>query len=83
MQGRTMLDDVEMAYSRQIYMYNEQVIQGGMKPSLVNLCAEMASTLDDQVCVCVFSLLPNLQHIYILSCPKFTHFLGEFSEDIP
>ena len=57
MQGRSMLNDVEMAYSRQIFIYNEQVIQGGMKPSLVNLCVEMANSLDDQVLVCLYILL--------------------------
>ncbi|KAK2144899.1 hypothetical protein LSH36_721g01052 [Paralvinella palmiformis] len=63
MQGRTMLDDVEMAYSRQIYMYNEQVIQGGMKPSLVNLCAEMASTLDDQNVSDLWSVVQHMTDV--------------------
>ena len=54
MQGRTTLDDVEMAYSKQLYSYNEQVMQGGIKPSLINLCMQVASTLDDQVC-CISS----------------------------
>ena len=66
MQGRTMLDDVEMAYSRQIYVYNEQVIQGGMKPSLVHMCAEMANSLDDQVLACFLCKVSWLVLVHLI-----------------
>ena len=38
-----------MAYSRQLYIYNDQVVQGGIKPSLVDLFAQIANKFDDQV----------------------------------
>ena len=35
--------------THQIYVYNEQVIQGGIKPNLVHLMTEVSETIDDQV----------------------------------
>ncbi|KAE8607978.1 hypothetical protein XENTR_v10011347 [Xenopus tropicalis] len=46
--GRSSLDNVEMAYARQIYMYNEKVVSGHLQPSLVELCTEAAERLDDK-----------------------------------
>ena len=43
------MDNVEMAYSKQLYVYNEQVLQGGIKPNLVDMCSEVADKLEDQV----------------------------------
>ncbi|ELT94870.1 hypothetical protein CAPTEDRAFT_177509 [Capitella teleta] len=48
MQGRSTLDSVEMAYSRQVYVYNDKVVQGGIKPSLVKLFSEVVAKSDDQ-----------------------------------
>ena len=33
----------------QVYVYNDHVVQGGIKPSLVELFTEAAAKLDDQV----------------------------------
>ncbi|MEE6499743.1 hypothetical protein FKM82_003573 [Ascaphus truei] len=46
--GRSSLDSVEMAYARQIYVYNEKVVSGHLKPDLVELCAAVAERLDDK-----------------------------------
>ncbi|KAG8437674.1 hypothetical protein GDO86_008399 [Hymenochirus boettgeri] len=46
--GRSSLDNVEMAYARQIYIYNEKVVNGTLQPNLVDLCAEAAERLDDK-----------------------------------
>nr|7ZOX_A Chain A, Nuclear pore complex protein Nup93 [Xenopus laevis] len=46
--GRSSLDNVEMAYARQMYMYNEKVVSGHLQPSLVDLCTEAAERLDDK-----------------------------------
>ncbi|XP_053556246.1 nuclear pore complex protein Nup93 [Bombina bombina] len=46
--GRSSLDNVEMAYARQIYMYNEKIVSGQLQPNLVDLCATVAEKLDDK-----------------------------------
>ncbi|XP_055992174.1 nuclear pore complex protein Nup93 [Sorex fumeus] len=45
--GRSSLDSIEMAYARQIYIYNEKIVSGHLQPSLVDLCASVAE-LDDK-----------------------------------
>uniref|UniRef100_A0A8C3NTU9 Nuclear pore complex protein Nup93 n=1 Tax=Cyanoderma ruficeps TaxID=181631 RepID=A0A8C3NTU9_9PASS len=45
--GRSSLDRVEMAYARQIYIYNEKIVNGHLQPNLVDLCAATAG-LDDK-----------------------------------
>ena len=49
MPGRSAMDNVEMLYSRQVYVYNDHVIQGGVLPNLVDLMADATSSLDDKV----------------------------------
>ncbi|KAK1330657.1 hypothetical protein QTO34_010855 [Cnephaeus nilssonii] len=45
--GRSSLDSIEMAYARQIYIYNEKIVTGHLQPNLVDLCASVAE-LDDK-----------------------------------
>ncbi|XP_059007901.1 nuclear pore complex protein Nup93 isoform X3 [Mustela nigripes] len=45
--GRSSLDSIEMAYARQIYIYNEKIVNGHLQPNLVELCASVAE-LDDK-----------------------------------
>ncbi|XP_057349188.1 nuclear pore complex protein Nup93 isoform X3 [Manis pentadactyla] len=45
--GRSSLDSIEMAYARQIYIYNEKIVNGHLQPNLVDLCASIAE-LDDK-----------------------------------
>uniref|UniRef100_I3M433 Nuclear pore complex protein Nup93 n=1 Tax=Ictidomys tridecemlineatus TaxID=43179 RepID=I3M433_ICTTR len=45
--GRSSLDSIEMAYARQIYIYNEKIVSGHLQPNLVDLCASVAE-LDDK-----------------------------------
>ncbi|XP_055955710.1 nuclear pore complex protein Nup93 [Patella vulgata] len=47
-QGRSNLDHIETAYARQVYVYNEQVIEGGIKPSLVDMFYDVAKSFDDK-----------------------------------
>ena len=49
MPGRSAMDNVEMAYARQVYIYNDHVIQGGIQPSLVEMFSEVAEKIDDKV----------------------------------
>ncbi|XP_052817034.1 nuclear pore complex protein Nup93-like [Mya arenaria] len=49
LQGRSALDNMEMAYSRQVYEYNEQVINSAyVKPSLVDMFLQVANTSDNK-----------------------------------
>ena len=48
-QGRSAMDNIEMAYARQVYIYNDHVIQGGVLPKLGDKLAEAAETFDDKV----------------------------------
>ncbi|KAI4873856.1 hypothetical protein NFI96_012985 [Prochilodus magdalenae] len=46
--GRSALDSVEVAYGRQIYIFNEKIVNGHVQPSLGDLCASVADSLDDK-----------------------------------
>ncbi|KAI2653509.1 Nuclear pore complex protein Nup93 [Labeo rohita] len=46
--GRSALDSVEVAYSRQIYVFNEKIVNGHLQPNLGDLCASVAESLDDK-----------------------------------
>ncbi|XP_058848798.1 nuclear pore complex protein Nup93-like isoform X1 [Acipenser ruthenus] len=46
--GRSSLDSVEVAYGRQIYVFNEKIVNGHLQPSLGDLCASVAERLDDK-----------------------------------
>ncbi|KAL4234656.1 Nucleoporin nup93 [Mactra antiquata] len=49
MHGRSALDNVEMAYSRQVYEYNEQVINSAyLKPNLVDMFYDVSRGLDNK-----------------------------------
>ncbi|XP_077371741.1 nuclear pore complex protein Nup93 isoform X2 [Festucalex cinctus] len=45
---RSALDNVEMAYGRQIYIFNEKIVNGRIQPNLGDLCASVAESLDDK-----------------------------------
>lgn len=66
MQGRSTMDYIEMAYARQTFVYNEQVIQGGIKPSLCELFAEVGSKLDDQNITEMWSMVREMMEVPIL-----------------
>ncbi|XP_043937349.1 nuclear pore complex protein Nup93 isoform X2 [Protopterus annectens] len=46
--GRSSLDSIEVAYARQIYVYNEKIVNGHLPPSLVDLLATAAEQMDDK-----------------------------------
>uniref|UniRef100_A0A3B3QGC9 Nuclear pore complex protein Nup93 n=1 Tax=Paramormyrops kingsleyae TaxID=1676925 RepID=A0A3B3QGC9_9TELE len=46
--GRSALDSVEVAYGRQIYVFNEKLVSGQLQPNLGDLCASVAQGLDDK-----------------------------------
>ncbi len=52
MHGRSAMDNTEMAYARQVYVYYDHVIQGGVLPSLTEMFSQVAQTMDDKVYIC-------------------------------
>ena len=51
MQGRSVLDAVEMAYAREVYLHNEAVIQG-KQHSLVEAFCNVSKKFQDKVICC-------------------------------
>lgn len=51
MGGRSTMDANEMAYARQVYQYNDQIVQGGVKPSLLAMFLDIAESQDDKVSI--------------------------------
>ncbi|XP_055890475.1 nuclear pore complex protein Nup93-like isoform X2 [Biomphalaria glabrata] len=47
-QGRSSLDHIEMAYAREVFVYNEHVIDNGILPSLVDMFVKVATNIGDQ-----------------------------------
>lgn len=45
---RSAMDNIEMLYAKEVYMYNERVIQGGIKPNLATQFANVAAQIDDK-----------------------------------
>ncbi|CAI9720298.1 pore complex Nup93-like [Octopus vulgaris] len=51
MQGRSALNNVEMAYASQVYIYNKKVLEGGIRLSLQDLFMEAANSLGDKLVI--------------------------------
>lgn len=47
--GKSSLDNQEMAYAREVYEYNKLVIEGALRPSLVQRFAKVATQFNDAV----------------------------------
>ncbi|KAM4721844.1 nuclear pore complex protein Nup93 [Rhinophrynus dorsalis] len=61
--GRSSLDNVEMAYARQIYVYNEKVVSGHLQPSLVDLCSSATERLDDKNVTDLWAMVKQMTDI--------------------
>jgi nuclear pore complex protein Nup93 len=46
---RSLLDNQEMAYAKQVTDYNKVVVQGVIRPSLVDKFSQVADSLNDKV----------------------------------
>ncbi|XP_063801480.1 nuclear pore complex protein Nup93 [Pseudophryne corroboree] len=67
--GRSSLDNVEMAYARQIYVYNEKVVSGHLQPSLVDLCVTVAERLDDKNVSDVWAMVKQMTDVLLVPAP--------------
>ncbi|KAK2189808.1 hypothetical protein NP493_96g07020 [Ridgeia piscesae] len=63
MQGRTAMDSVEMAYAKQVYIYNDKVVQGGIKPSLVDMFSSVASTMEDKKVAELWNMVRHMTEV--------------------
>lgn len=48
MKTRSAMSAIEVAYAREVSLYNEQVIQGGLRPNLAQCFRALAKDLDDR-----------------------------------
>ncbi|KAG8143929.1 putative Nuclear pore complex protein [Naja naja] len=63
--GRSSLDNTEMAYARQIYMYNEKIVNGHLQPNLVDLCAAVAE-LDDKNIADLWAMVKQMTDVLLV-----------------
>ncbi|XP_014680771.1 PREDICTED: nuclear pore complex protein Nup93-like [Priapulus caudatus] len=63
MKTRSSLNNVEMAYARQVYKYNEKAIQGGTLPNMVDLFTEVAKKTEDQTIEEVWSMVQHITEV--------------------
>lgn len=47
--GRSCLNNQEMAYAREVYAYNKVIIEGALRPSLVQKFSQVAESFNDPV----------------------------------
>ncbi|KAL5021935.1 hypothetical protein ScPMuIL_001090 [Solemya velum] len=67
MQGRSNLDNIEMGYARQVFVYNEQVVQGSIRPSLVDMFLDVARKFDDKNVTDLWELVKCMVEIPMVS----------------
>nr|KAG5713038.1 hypothetical protein BaRGS_021832 [Batillaria attramentaria] len=65
--GRSNLDHIEMAYARQVYVYNEDVVANSIRPSLVDLFLDVARKLDDKVMIDLWEMMRCMTDIPLTS----------------
>lgn len=51
---KSVLDFQEMAYVKTVMDYNDQILKGGIKPSLADRFAQTAMSFNDQVLLILF-----------------------------
>ncbi|KAK3777041.1 hypothetical protein RRG08_008893 [Elysia crispata] len=61
--GRSSLDHAEMAYARQVFVYNEHVIENGILPSLIDMFAEVANNIGEQSVIDLWKLVQCMTEI--------------------
>ncbi|MBN3311040.1 NUP93 protein, partial [Amia calva] len=64
--GRSALDNVEMAYARQIYAFNEKIVSGHLHPNLGDLCASVAESLDDKNVMDMWTMVKQMTDVLLV-----------------
>ncbi|XP_028665210.1 nuclear pore complex protein Nup93 isoform X2 [Erpetoichthys calabaricus] len=65
--GRSALDNVEVAYGKQIYVYNEKILNDRLPPNLVELCASVAERLDDKNITDLWAMVKQMTELPLVS----------------
>uniref|UniRef100_A0A2R5LLL6 Nuclear pore protein n=2 Tax=Ornithodoros turicata TaxID=34597 RepID=A0A2R5LLL6_9ACAR len=63
MKTRSTMSNAEIAYAREVFLYNEQVVQGGMRPNLASRCKAMAKEIDDKNAVDLWDMVCYLTEV--------------------
>ncbi|KAJ0069582.1 hypothetical protein NL108_010406, partial [Boleophthalmus pectinirostris] len=64
--GRSALDSTEVAYGRQIYIFNEKIVNGHIQPNLGDLCAAVAESLDDKNVSDLWSMVKQMTDVLLV-----------------
>ncbi|XP_064414648.1 nuclear pore complex protein Nup93 isoform X2 [Latimeria chalumnae] len=68
--GRSALDSVEVAYARQIYIYNEKRGNRHLPLDLVDLCATVAERLDDKNVSELWAVVKQMTEVPLVPAPS-------------
>lgn len=66
MEGRSNLDNVEMAYARQVYLYNDKVVSGVVRPDLVELFRETSLQFENKNVTDLWTMVSDMSDISTL-----------------
>ncbi|XP_052062169.1 nuclear pore complex protein Nup93-like [Mytilus californianus] len=66
-QGRSNLDNIEMAYARQVYVYNEHVVAGSIRPNLGDMFLDVARTIDDKQVTELWEMVKCMVEVPLIS----------------
>ncbi|XP_070536264.1 nuclear pore complex protein Nup93-like [Ptychodera flava] len=69
MKGRSAMDNVEMAYSRQLFTYNDQLVRSGVKANLTQLFEQVAEKLDDQNVIDLWTMVKYMINVSHKTAP--------------
>ncbi|XP_033102112.1 nuclear pore complex protein Nup93-like [Anneissia japonica] len=67
MSSRSGMDHVQMGYSRQMYLFNECVVQGGLPPDILDLCTKVAKQLDDKFILDIWDMVHHMTSVPLVS----------------
>uniref|UniRef100_S4RD63 Nuclear pore complex protein Nup93 n=1 Tax=Petromyzon marinus TaxID=7757 RepID=S4RD63_PETMA len=64
--GRSSMDSTEIAYARQVYVYNEKIVQAQIRPSLVEMFGGVAEKLDDKNVIELWSMVQHMTDVLLV-----------------
>ncbi|XP_071785698.1 nuclear pore complex protein Nup93-like [Asterias amurensis] len=67
MEGRSAMDSVEMAYARQVYLYNDKVVHGGIRPNLIHDFEQVSHQFDDKRVSELWAMVREMSSIPLIS----------------
>lgn len=60
---RSVMDHTEIAYAKEVYIYNEGIINGGTKPNIAEKFARVGQTLDDKNAMELWSMVNHMTNV--------------------